>query len=194
MSLPSPTSRSGTRVYVSVWDMFWASVTPGLAIFLRNPELVLSPDWDVLGLYWGLSTGFSLLAFFAFRLQDGMTRYFSLQEAIDVAEAVLFSELMTFLSLFTLTRLDGIPRSIPLVHGLMLLIGLIAARIIIRIAFSRNEEVTTLYRVRPERIVIIGANPLAAAYIRLLEAVSPHQSVIAVLDGSPEIIGKSVGG
>ena len=174
--------------------MVWAATSPGLAIFLRDPELVLSPDWSVLGLYWALSTGFSLLAFYAFRLQDGMTRYFSLQEAIDVAEAVLFSELMTFLSLFTLTRLDGIPRSLPLVHGLLLLIGLIAARLIIRIAFSQHDDPIARYHARRERIVMIGANPFAAAYVRLLESFSPHQAVIAMLDSSPEIIGKAVAG
>jgi lipopolysaccharide/colanic/teichoic acid biosynthesis glycosyltransferase len=179
---------------MSVWDLFWAAASPVFALYLRNPELVLSPKWDVLGWYWSLSSGFALVAFFAFRLQNGMTRYFSLQEAIDVAEAVLFSELMTFLALFTLTRLDGIPRSTPLTHGLMLFAGLIAARLIIRIVFSQTDEAAALYRSRPERIIVIGANPLASAYIRLLEAFSPHQSVIAILDGSPEIIGKSVGG
>src|SRR3954470_11238170 len=151
MSLPSPSSRSGKRIYVSVWDLFWAATSPVLALYLRNPELVLYPDWNVAGWYWALSTGFALIAFFAFRLQDGMTRYFSLQEAIDVAEAVLFSELMTFLALFTLTRLDGIPRSTPLTHGMMLFAGLIAARLIIQIVFSRNDEAATLYRARPER-------------------------------------------
>jgi hypothetical protein len=36
-----------------------------------------------------------------------MTRYFSVHVALDIAEAVLFAELMTFVVLFTLTRLDA---------------------------------------------------------------------------------------
>jgi lipopolysaccharide/colanic/teichoic acid biosynthesis glycosyltransferase len=76
----------------------------------------------------------------------------------------------------------------------MLLIGLIAARIIIRIAFSQHDEPVARYHARRERVIIIGANPFAAAYIRLLESFSPRQSVIAMLDSSPEIIGKAVSG
>ena len=41
-------------------------------------------------------------------------------------EAVLFAELMTCAALFTLRRLDGIPRSMPLIHGLLLAGGLMA--------------------------------------------------------------------
>src|SRR5262245_39798815 len=115
MHVPSPTSRSGNRIYLSLWDLFWALVSPILALYLRDSEIVRSADWGVIGYYWLFASGFALLAFFAFRLQDGMTRHFSVHEALDIAEAVLFAELMTFVALFAFTRLDGIPRSIPLV-------------------------------------------------------------------------------
>lgn len=82
----------------------------------KGSRIQSNADWSVLVYYWVLSAGFAIVEFFAFRLQDGMTRYFSAHEALDIAEAVLFAELMTFAVLFTLTRLDGIPRSIPLVH------------------------------------------------------------------------------
>src|SRR5262249_33925609 len=118
MRVPSPTSRSGSRIYLSIWDLFWALASPIVALYLRDVDV--KADWGVIANYWVLSAGFAILAFFAFRLQDGMTRYFSVHEALDIAEAVLFAELMTFAVLFTLTRLDGIPRSIPLVHGFLL--------------------------------------------------------------------------
>jgi hypothetical protein len=39
-------------------------------------------------------------------------RYFPrANEAIDIVEALLFAELMTFVALFTMIRFDGIPRS-----------------------------------------------------------------------------------
>src|SRR5262249_16063225 len=94
----SPTSRSGSRIYLSIWDLFWALVSPILALHLRDVDV--NADWSVIANYWVLSAGFAILAFFAFRLQDGMTRYFSVHEALDIAEAVLFAELMTFAVLF----------------------------------------------------------------------------------------------
>ena len=138
MRVHSPTSRSGSRIYLSIWDLFWALVSPILALHLRDVDL--NADWSVIANYWVLSAGFAILAFFAFRLQDGMTRYFSVHEALDIAEAVLFAELMTFAVLFTLTRLDGIPRSMPLVHGLLLAGGLLAARVFVRIVASEDNE------------------------------------------------------
>src|SRR5205085_1049760 len=106
MQVPSPTSRTGKRVYLSLWDVFWALVSPILALYLRDPDILISrPDWALVSAYWVTSSGFALLAFFALRIQDGMTRYFSVQEALDIAEAVLLAELMTCGVMFTLTRL-----------------------------------------------------------------------------------------
>jgi hypothetical protein len=61
-----------------------------LALYLRDVDLQFDADWSAV--VW---------------LQEGMTRYFSVHEALDIAEAVLFAELMTFVVLFTLTRLDA---------------------------------------------------------------------------------------
>src|SRR5215510_53079 len=194
MRVPSPTSRSGTRVYLSLWDLFWAVVSPVLALYLRDANIVFRAEWDVLGYYWLFSSGFALVAFVALRLQDGMTRYFSVHEALDIAEAALFTELMTFVSLFTLTRLDGIPRSMPLTHGLLLAGGLIAARIVVRVIFSEDKEPLD-YHYRRERIILIGANRFASSFIQLLKAYAPvHEPVIAVLDQDAKMIGRAIAG
>jgi FlaA1/EpsC-like NDP-sugar epimerase len=181
MRVPSPSSRSGTRIYLSLWDLFWAVISPAVALYLRDPDIVFRVDWNVLGYYWLFSSGFALVAFFAFRLQDGMTRYFSVHEALDIAEAVLFAELLTFAVLFTLTRLDGIPRSMPLVHGLLLAGGLLAARVFVRIVASEDNEPPE-HQSRRERIILIGANRFASSFIQLLSVYAPQQQrVIAVL-------------
>jgi lipopolysaccharide/colanic/teichoic acid biosynthesis glycosyltransferase len=194
MRVPSPTSRTSSRVYISLWDLFWAAITPAIALYLRDADIVRHTDWTVVGYYWSFSTAFALLAFFALRIQDGMTRFFSVHEALDVAEAVLFAELMTFGALFTLTRLDGIPRSMPLIHGLLLAAGLVAARIVVRIALSEDNQ-SQDYHSRRERIIVIGANRFAAAFIQLLKAYAPlRQPVIAVLDDDATMVGRAVAG
>src|SRR5215475_2785498 len=194
MRVPTPSSRTGRRVYLSLWDLFWALVSPLLALYVRDADILFRDDWSVVAYYWILSSGFALLAFFALRIQDGMTRYFSVHEALDIAEAVLFAELMTFGVMFTITRLDGIPRSMPVIHGLVLLAGIVAARIFVRIAFSQANEGQE-YQSRRERTILIGANPFAASFIQLLKAYAPnHQPVIAVLDDDPGMVGRAVSG
>src|SRR5882757_595378 len=140
MHILSPSSRNGKRVYLSLWDLFCALLSPLLALYVRDPDILFRGDWSGVAYYWVLSSGFALVAFFALRIQDGMTRYFSVHQALDIAEAVLFAELMTFAVMFTITRLDGIPRSMPIIHGLILLGGIFAARIFVRIVFSPANE------------------------------------------------------
>ena len=170
MRVHSPTSRSGSRIYLSIWDLSWALTSPVLALYLRDPNVIFNPDPTCLTYYWVLSAGFAILALFAFRLQDGMTRYFSVHEALDIAEAVLFAELMTFAALFTLTHLDGIPRSMPLIHGLLLATGLLAARVL----YASSQAILTTRRrhgCRRERIILIGANRFASSFIQLLKVI-----------------------
>src|SRR5262245_13672915 len=195
MRVHSPTSRSGSRIYLSMWDLFWTLTSPGLALYLRDANVVFnSSDPAVYLYYWMLSSIFAIVALFAFRLQDGMTRYFSVHEALDIAEAVLFAELMTFAALFTVTHLDGIPRSMPLIHGLLLAGGLLAARVFVRIMAGEDNEPPD-YQGRRERIILIGANRFASSFIQLLKAYAPQQQrVIAVLDNDTAMIGRAISG
>ena len=170
MRVHSPTSRSGSRIYLSIWDLSWALTSPGLALYLRDANVIFNPDPSALIYYWVLSAGFAILALFAFRLQDGMTRYFSVHEALDIAEAVLFAELMTFAVLFTLTHLDGIPRSMPLIHGLLL--GGWAARSQSCSCASwpaNDDETARLSAVAGSASSVIGANRFASSFIQLLK-------------------------
>ena len=194
-SVPSPTSRSGKKVnLLSIWDLSWALVTPGLALYLRGAQVLIQDDWVAIGQYWVISAGFALLAFYSFRLQDAINRNFSVQEAIDILEAVLFTELMTLALLFTISRLDGIPRSTPLAHGLLLGGGLIAARMFVRMVSSGDNE-SLDYHNRADNIILIGANRVASSFIQLLSAYAPRrQPVIALLDADKKMIGRALSG
>ena len=181
MRLPSPTSRRKTKVYLSIWDVFWALLSPLLALWIGDALVLLQQDWSMIATYCALSFAFAVLAFLAFRLQDSMTRDFSAHEALDIVEAVLFAQLMTYGVLFTLTRLDGIARSVPLYHGLLLAGGLIFARILMRGAHEDDGAID--YQLRRERIIVIGANRLTSLFISMLNAYTPAQaSVVAVLE------------
>jgi lipopolysaccharide/colanic/teichoic acid biosynthesis glycosyltransferase len=193
MPLPSPTSRQKKKVYLSIWDVFWALVSPLVALWMGDALVLAQQNWNMAASYCALSFGFAVVAFVAFKLQDTMTQHFSAHEVLDVVEAVLFAELMTYGFLFTLTRLDGIPRTVPLYHGLLLAGGLIFGRILTR--STRVAEGAIDYQSRGERIIVIGANRLASSLISMMKAYSPNrQAVVAVLDDSSRAVGRSIGG
>src|SRR5580704_12542568 len=90
-----PTSRSKKKIYMSVVDLCWALVSPLVALYVGSALALTQQNWSMVALYCALSSGFAIVAFLAFRLQDGITQHFSAHDALDVAEAVLVAELMT---------------------------------------------------------------------------------------------------
>ena len=63
-TVPSPTSRSGKRIYLSFWDVFWALVSPIIALYLRDALIIYPPDWSAIGLYWVHQRGIRPAGFF----------------------------------------------------------------------------------------------------------------------------------
>src|SRR5690242_4755366 len=136
MSVPSPTSRSSLSIRYSFFDVTLAAIAPLLALSLRNAPVL---NWSEQGLisaggYCLLSLVFSLIAFTVFRIHSAIPRYLSIDDIVVVAKAVLVGEFFTCAILFTVTRLDGIPRSTPAIHALVLGAGLITARMLVYLA------------------------------------------------------------
>jgi lipopolysaccharide/colanic/teichoic acid biosynthesis glycosyltransferase len=164
-------------------------------LYLRDPDIFSRTDTTTLALFWLCSGFFSLLGLLVFRVRDGLSRYFSLHDAVNVAKAVLFSELMTCLLLFTLTRLDGIPRSTPLIHALLLAMGLYGVRLIIQHWHADAEKGDGAENPSQGGVILIGVNRSTLSFIHLLRAFSSaQQRVIAVLDEKAALVGRAISG
>jgi lipopolysaccharide/colanic/teichoic acid biosynthesis glycosyltransferase len=188
-----PSSRSALRVKWSIFDVTWAALCPYLALAIREAYVLSYDGLDTVALYWLVSFAFSLFAFAAFRLRDGMAHYFSVHDAVEIAKAVAVAELLTCLVLFTVTRLDGIPRSTPIVHALVLGFGLVASRALAR--FSARTHRRGEGEIARKHVVMIGVSRLTSLYMKFLDAIAPgaHQ-IIAVLDDAADSWGRSVDG
>jgi lipopolysaccharide/colanic/teichoic acid biosynthesis glycosyltransferase len=194
----SPVSRGSFAVRFSIFDVLWALISPLLALWVRSaPVLNTLEGWSTVAFYCAIAFVSSLVAFLVFRTRDGMTHLFSVNDALDVAKAVLLSEFFTCIALFSLTRLDGIPRSTPLIHALVLTAGLLSARAFVRMSFA-DRDVAPNHQLKAspvEHIILIGSNRLSALYIDFLRAYAPDcHRIIAVLDGRAEMVGRSIAG
>lgn len=195
MRIRLPASRGSFAIRLSAYDVTWAILSPSLALWIRGAPVLSPSDWPAAALYCGISFTFSVISFLVFRTRDGMTHLFSVHDALDVGKAVLVSEFMTCLVLFSVTRLEGIPRSTPLIHALILSAGLVIARAFVRMAHSERDVSVPVGKVTTEHIVMIGSNRLSSLYINFLRAyASGHHRVIGILDDRSEMKGRSIAG
>jgi lipopolysaccharide/colanic/teichoic acid biosynthesis glycosyltransferase len=197
VSMPGllPSSRAQFRLRLSAIDVFWAAAAAPLALFLRDALILSAQGAPTAILYCGASFVFTLIALLAFRVSAGITRYFSVHDAVSIISAVFAAGLTTTVVLFTLTRLEGIPRSIPIVQGLVLAAGLLLTRGAMRLWDKDDQSADAVKHSAVEHIIMIGSSRLTSLYIKLLQAHAPGQrEIIAVLDENPKLFGRTMCG
>jgi lipopolysaccharide/colanic/teichoic acid biosynthesis glycosyltransferase len=193
MRIRSPSSRARLRIRFSPLDIAIAAASPYLALCLRN-ALVLGTDPGIVLLYCVVSFGFSLVGFAVFQVEGALPRYFSVGDVQNVLKAVLVAELLSAAVLFTVTRLDGMPRSVPAIHALILAAGLFAARGLLRIIDKRRDLHGSAIPADRENLILVGVDDVSVLLIGLLDASAPCRQVIALLDPEPRMVGRSVQG
>lgn len=196
MRIPFPASRMGLRLRLSVFDVICASVAPLLSLYFSSAYVLLLPSdgQQTIMLYWAVSTSCSILAFLFFRLEQGMSRYFSVHDALNICKAVAVAEVLSIIALFAMTRLEGIPRSAPVIHALLLAAGLMISRVLVQM-WARENWPEVHRDVALEHIIMIGATRFSALYIKFLDACNrDRRRVVAVLDTNPSMIGRSIEG
>jgi FlaA1/EpsC-like NDP-sugar epimerase len=188
-----PASRVVPLSRFSPIDVAWSALSPLLALYLRNGNILSVGGVGHAAFYILISLSSSLIALAAFRVHAAMPRYLSVPDLADLAKTVILSELLTFAVLFTLGQLQGVPRSTPVIHGLLLWAGLVAARACVSMADKRGGPPLELPPAPREHVVLIGLNDLSVCFLRCAQALArDRHRVIAVLDREPRWIGRTV--
>jgi lipopolysaccharide/colanic/teichoic acid biosynthesis glycosyltransferase len=191
--LHSPTSRAQLLSRFSVFDVSWAAISPAIAYIIRNGWIDRP---DSVAIYCGIAFLASILTFQLFKISKPMSRFFSAGDALEVAKACIISVSIAGAFLFTFTRMDETPRSIPLIHYFVLAGGLIAGRSVARIRRGwRDARKPDTMSGPVENIVIIGTTRLAWFYTKLVEELAAGEAqVVALLDERPKFQNRSLNG
>jgi lipopolysaccharide/colanic/teichoic acid biosynthesis glycosyltransferase len=191
MRTNAPASRGAFRIRFSPFDTVWALCSPIVALALREAQII-----SVEGLqYCFISIIFSLVAYSVFRLHDGVSKFFTVNDAWKVVRAVAYAELATCILLFTFTRLDNIPRSTPIIHALILCAGLIAARALARLLETDARSKVVESHDGVDHVIMIGATELTFRSLKTLAAYRPGQwRVIGLLDSRAGMKGRTISG
>lgn len=206
MRISAPTSRTKLRLKLNSYDAFLAVCAPFVALALRDPALLDPSGFPAhvpeTYVYAFVSILCAFASFLFFRLSDSMSRFFSIHDAFAICGAVACTVAASSSTLFVFTRLDGVPRSTPLIFGLVLGCGLISTRIAARALYrefksSRDMTNAPTTPASPDlrRIILIGVDRFAAVAIKLTEYQKPRTTqVIAALDQRTSNVGRKISG
>lgn len=204
MRLGPPASKSRLRVRLAPFDILWAIVAPLIALALRDQTLLETDDFPSTirpAYVYALVTACCALPSFAlFRVSEGMSRFFSVRDVVSVCVAACVAVASSSVLLFVLTRLEGVPRSTPLICALVMIAGLLLARMVERLIHDENWTVAKSPEPEPHdeirrRVILVGVDRFAAIAIKLIDSQRPRSTlVVATLDPRPDFLGRKVGG
>ncbi|MCG8487603.1 MAG: polysaccharide biosynthesis protein [Chromatiales bacterium] len=93
-----------------------------------------------------------LAAFLLFGLYRGIWRFASLPDIIRILKAVLVGTVVGVALLFVFTRAGGVPRSVPVIHAILLVMLLSGPRLIYRLLKDRHLDLAP-----GKRVLIVGS-------------------------------------
>lgn len=181
-------------VNLSTLIVLWAAAAPFIALWLRDPQILSDGVRSEPLIYAITSAILSVASFIWFRLGHGVSRFFSLADAILIIKASAMAVLCTLIACFLLTRLDNIPRAVPIIHFFVLAGGTILARAERYFRRRRRDRIDVSTAV-PENILILGVNDLSWFYIQMIEDLAPDlYTVVGLLDENRSLQGRFVHG
>jgi lipopolysaccharide/colanic/teichoic acid biosynthesis glycosyltransferase len=201
-----PTSKTGRRWRVSLFDVLCGAIAPIGAFALRDTAMLVD-DYYLYDVYFyaAVSCVITAIVTMAFRLGDILPRYFSFGDAAQVLKASATSVMLSAAVAFFVTRLDNLPRPTVVSQFLILAALLLTGR-----AFGRHFR----RRWRPERTgahqapasvsgaqveyqnaIVVGVFPTTSTFLRLVEeAPESNIKVVLLLDPRPKYIGRTIAG
>ena len=99
--------------------------------------------------------------------------------------------------MFTFTRLDDVPRSVPIIHFFILTAALIGGRVWRRSTVQR-QDLGGAFRIkhaREQHVILVGVSRLAWFYIRLLDTfAADRRRVVGLIDINRALVGRTMFG
>lgn len=199
--LRTPSSHARLFSRVAVWDAAWAALSPLAAFYLRGgavPGAADAPDSSLqsIALYCGVAFFVSLAVFQWFRTSSPLFRFYSIRDALELIKACVVIAAVSAVLTFLLTRLQDEPRSIPILHFMLLASGLLTGRVLLRLRATRRETRTAgMATKNVEHVLIVGASRLAWFFTKIIEDLVPGDyQIAAILDSRPQLKHRSLNG
>lgn len=191
-----PVSKQPPLIWLRSYDVMMMTLSPALALFLRDNTYLQINHIGHLLAYTAISIAATLPCLYYFGVNRIASGYFAASDGAKILKAVFAGILLTLLIGFSMTRLITLPRSLPVIHFLVLAGGLIAGRVITAQRAQRAGSTAAAGASQGiANILVVGANRHAFHFASLLEAIGPaSKRVIGFLSEDRRLLNHSLGG
>lgn len=131
-----------------------------------------------------------LATFMFFGVHRGVWRFISLPDLVQLIKSVVVGTSLVAISIFFVTRLNLVPRSVFILHGLILMVMVVGPRIIYRLLKDRH-----ISSAAENRVLVVGAGTAGEMLVRdLLRARPRVYEPVAFVDDDGDKQGKDIQG
>ena len=177
-------------------DLIMAALSFVAAVYLRLGD-GLMPGWGVTEHLYA-SLGFAIVAGAVFatgQMYRGVWRYASMPDLLALVRADTMAILIFYLVLFLVTRLNDLPRTVPLIHWFVLITLLGGPRFVYRMIKDHRRTVKMAAE-GGDRIpvLLVGAGDEADLFIRAMRAPDAQYQAVGMVTGKGSRVGQHIHG
>ena len=178
-----------------IHDVIMASISFMIALSLRLGSNITFYPIDQLILSTILFTVIAAAVFRAMKMYRGVWRYASLNDLLNITKSASLIVLIFLVVLFTTTRLEDLPRSLPFINWFVLMALLGGPRFLYRLLKDRRFEFKS-ERSNHLRIpvLLVGAGDSAELFIRDLARSNANYRVAGIISTTNTRIGQNIHG
>lgn len=187
------------KLILLIIDAALVGITPLAALFIRD-NLELNPErLDLIKNYTFISIPVAAAVFSFLGVHRGVWRYASLTDLLRVVAASAITILLALFLTFSVHRLDELPRSIPIIQGLLLVAALCGLRVMLRLArewrlrrSTARQQSGLKLKTDTQYALIVGLNRLTELYLEAIAEFGGGISVVGVLADGADIQGREI--
>jgi lipopolysaccharide/colanic/teichoic acid biosynthesis glycosyltransferase len=195
MRVHTPSSNVTIWRSVRLSDALSVCLAAPVAVALRDPSLFSDEHLYPTLIYCSIGLISGLVMLLLFHLAKSLSDPVSLREIESFAVVSMATTALTAVMVFSYNRLDSVPRSMPIIQFLVLLLFLSVGRMIARKRRRLGLKNNNRGRAASRHVLIVGANRLTWSYLRMLDTLQIEQTdIAAILDDDAKMLGRSLFG
>jgi lipopolysaccharide/colanic/teichoic acid biosynthesis glycosyltransferase len=173
-------------------DLAWVALSAILAVFIRDNFVPWEQHLDAVTAYAAIAVAISAIVFSIAAIHKPLWQYTSLPDVIRILTAVTVALLLAVFISFIASRLEGVPRSIPVIQWFLLVSAMVGTRMGVRLwkEQTRHDRVAQPHA-DVEHVLVVGVSHLTELFLEsVAEYASKKVEIVGILSEQPELHGR----